>query len=55
MSYKRNPMRSERIYSLARELISKPASFAGTHSDQWMERSLDDVSCLQHERYINTY
>ena len=42
MSYKRNPMRSERIYSLARELMSKPASFAATHSDQWMERSLDD-------------
>lgn len=42
MAYKRNPMRSERIYSLARELMSKPASFAGTLSDQWMERTLDD-------------
>ncbi|KAL8813701.1 MAG: hypothetical protein Q9223_000457 [Gallowayella weberi] len=42
MAYKRNPMRSERIYSLARELISKPASFANTLSDQWMERTLDD-------------
>ncbi|KAL7626039.1 hypothetical protein AAE478_002809 [Parahypoxylon ruwenzoriense] len=41
-AYKRNPMRSERIYSLSRELISKPASFANTLSDQWMERSLDD-------------
>lgn len=42
MAYKRNPMRSERVYSLARELMSKPASFAGTLSDQWMERTLDD-------------
>ncbi len=42
MAYKRNPMRSERIYSLARELMAKPASFAATFSDQWMERTLDD-------------
>lgn len=42
MAYKRNPMRSERIYALSRELMSKPASFAGTLSDQWMERTLDD-------------
>ncbi|CAM1503235.1 Fc.00g080110.m01.CDS01 [Cosmosporella sp. VM-42] len=42
MAYKRNPMRSERIASLSRELASKPASFAATLSSQWMERSLDD-------------
>ncbi|KAL7914272.1 adenylosuccinate lyase [Trichoderma velutinum] len=42
MAYKRNPMRSERVYSLARELMSKPANFANTLSDQWMERTLDD-------------
>ena len=42
MAYKRNPMRSERIYALSRELMSKPASFANTLSDQWMERTLDD-------------
>ncbi|KAI9760329.1 MAG: Negative regulator of mitotic exit [Chaenotheca gracillima] len=42
MAYKRNPMRSERICSLSRELMSKPASFANTLSDQWMERTLDD-------------
>ena len=42
MAYKRNPMRSERIYSLSRELMSKPATFAATFSDQWMERTLDD-------------
>ena len=35
-------MRSERVYSLARELLSKPASFQNTHADQWMERTLDD-------------
>ncbi|KAH8712374.1 Adenylosuccinate lyase [Beauveria bassiana] len=42
MAYKRNPMRSERVYSLSRELLSKPASFQATHADQWMERTLDD-------------
>ncbi|KKY30838.1 putative adenylosuccinate lyase [Diaporthe ampelina] len=42
MAYKRNPMRSERVYSLARELLSKPATFANTHADQWCERTLDD-------------
>jgi adenylosuccinate lyase len=35
-------MRSERVYSLSRELLSKSASFANTLSDQWMERTLDD-------------
>ncbi|KAI0977097.1 L-Aspartase-like protein [Xylaria arbuscula] len=38
----RSPMRSERVYSLARELMSKPANFANTLSDQWAERTLDD-------------
>ncbi|KAL9024159.1 MAG: hypothetical protein Q9180_007977, partial [Flavoplaca navasiana] len=42
MPCQRNPMRSERICSLSRELMSKPASFANTLSDQWMERTLDD-------------
>ncbi|KAJ4207482.1 hypothetical protein NW767_002732 [Fusarium falciforme] len=35
-------MRSERVYSLARELMSKPTNFANTLSDQWAERTLDD-------------
>ncbi|KAF4977619.1 hypothetical protein FZEAL_5880 [Fusarium zealandicum] len=35
-------MRSERVYSLAREILSKPSSFQATHADQWMERTLDD-------------
>ena len=42
MSYKRNPMRSERICSLGRKLRSLPINFADTYSDQWFERTLDD-------------
>ncbi|KAL8791026.1 MAG: hypothetical protein Q9213_000233 [Squamulea squamosa] len=42
MPHKRNPMLSERLCSLCRELMSKPASFANTLSVQWMERTLDD-------------
>ncbi|EDU41019.1 PurB Adenylosuccinate lyase [Pyrenophora tritici-repentis] len=42
MAYKRNPMRCERVCSLSRELMSKPASFASTLASQWMERTLDD-------------
>ncbi|PKS08423.1 hypothetical protein jhhlp_005134 [Lomentospora prolificans] len=42
MAYKRNPMRSERVCSLARELLSKQATTANTLAAQWMERSLDD-------------
>jgi adenylosuccinate lyase len=42
MAYKRNPMRSERICSLARYVMSLPANGAATHSNQWFERTLDD-------------
>jgi len=42
MAYKRNPMRSERICSLARFVISLPQSTAFTQSTQWFERTLDD-------------
>ncbi|MGL4594245.1 MAG: adenylosuccinate lyase [Thermoguttaceae bacterium] len=42
MAYKRNPMRSERICSLARFIISLQSSAAMTAATQWMERTLDD-------------
>ncbi len=42
MAYKRNPMRSERIASLARYVISDTINPAITASTQWFERTLDD-------------
>jgi adenylosuccinate lyase len=42
MAYKRNPMRSERIGSLARFVMSLPFSTAFTQATQWFERTLDD-------------
>ncbi|HEX8848077.1 MAG TPA: adenylosuccinate lyase [Gemmatimonadaceae bacterium] len=42
MAYKRNPMRSERINSLARFVIELEASPNHTHSVQYFERTLDD-------------
>ena len=42
MAYKRNPMRSERVCSLSRYVISLPANAAHTHAAQWFERTLDD-------------
>nr|WP_330387765.1 adenylosuccinate lyase [Natronincola peptidivorans] len=42
MAYKRNPMRSERIASLARHVIVLTQNAAMTESTQWFERTLDD-------------
>jgi adenylosuccinate lyase len=42
MAYKRNPMRSERINSLARHVIALSLDPAVTASTQWLERTLDD-------------
>lgn len=42
MAYKRNPMRSERMGSLARYVITMPQNAAITASTQWFERTLDD-------------
>ncbi len=42
MAYKRNPMRSERIASIARYVICDALNPAMTAATQWFERTLDD-------------
>lgn len=42
MAYKRNPMRSERIASLARYVIADSLNPCMTAATQWFERTLDD-------------
>ena len=42
MAYKRNPMRSERIASLSRYIMTDVLNPAITASAQWFERTLDD-------------
>jgi adenylosuccinate lyase len=42
MAYKRNPMRAERVTSLARWVMHLPANAIETAAQQWFERTLDD-------------
>jgi adenylosuccinate lyase len=42
MAYKRNPVRSERMCSLARRVMTDAANGPITAGIQWLERSLDD-------------
>ena len=42
MAYKRNPMRSERIASLSRYVMSDVTNTMFTSACQWFERTLDD-------------
>ena len=42
MAYKKNPMRAERVCSLARYVMADAQNGAATASVQWFERTLDD-------------
>lgn len=55
MAYKRNPMRSERIASLANYVMSDVMNPAITSATQWFERTLDDSAnkeCLYRKHFL---
>lgn len=42
MAYKQNPIKCEKVVSLARLIINNTTAVANTAANQWLERSLDD-------------
>jgi adenylosuccinate lyase len=48
MAYKRNPMKSERMTSLARLVLSLQTNASFTAASQWFERTLDDSAGEAH-------
>ena len=42
MAYKQNPIKCEKVVSLARLIINNATAIANTAANQWLERSLDD-------------
>lgn len=42
MAYKQNPIKCEKVVSLARLVINNATAIANTAANQWLERSLDD-------------